>query len=124
MNVPDVTIPTPPLQMARRVFVWTVGIALLALWAAAIGAHQDQWAIASIMGLLIFSYVMAGSAEMVTQIVSNAGVIKAVTAASAAATAVATTVSQGAAAVGGVITETTTKTSQAVPLTGAPPPEE
>lgn len=119
-DIPDVTVPPPPLQLARRIFVWTVGAVLLGLWGAAIYFKQDQWAIASIMGLLIFSYVMAGSAEMVTQIVSNSGVAKAVLAASTAASQVAATIGQGASAVGGMITQTTTTTAPATPA-AAPP---
>ena len=111
MQPTDASIPQPQLQIARRIFVWTVGIALLALWWAAIYQHQAQWPIASVMALLIFVYVCAASAENVVSIVQNAGVLKAVAAASNAATSVADVIGDAANAAGGMITKTTTTTA-------------
>lgn len=75
--------------LMRRIFVWTCGLALLALWYVALQAHQNAWPIAAVLALLIFVYVCAASAEQVTQVLASAGVMRAAQAASGAAVAAA-----------------------------------
>lgn len=122
LQVPDLNIPRPALQIARRWFVWVIEAVLALALFASIYNKQPEIGTAIVWGMVIVGviYITAASSEQITQVLSNAGVLKAATAAAATVTAAANVATGALDAVGGAKTTTTTTTVVPASPAGAP----